>query len=348
MRKGAGAAGGRAAGAARRLTAAALLLLGALLSPAPTPAQTDTLSAGTVRVLHHPRHAGRARQVLAEARRPMALPGFGAGAVPESTTIVLAPSPAAFAAATGGETPEWAGGVASPSRRLIVLPAYPVPGVRTEDAASTLRHEVAHLALHARLPGPIPRWFDEGYAEIAAGGWSAEQAWTLRLAFLLGRAPPLDSLELGWPRMEGRARLAYLLSATAVDHLRRRSGEEGFALLLRNWRVEGSLDRAVRVTFGITPGQLEQEWKRDVKRRYGWLAVGANLGLLWFLVALLTLALWFPKRRRNRARVEAMREDELRRPPPEEQEDWARAPRVEEWVEDDEPLPPLPDPDHRS
>ncbi|HWK89945.1 MAG TPA: hypothetical protein VNP72_08110 [Longimicrobium sp.] len=333
-------------GAARRRAAAVLLALAALLSPRPSPAQTDTLAAGSVRVLHAPRNAGRAREVLAAVRRPIPLPGFGNGAVPESTTVVLAASPAHFAAATGGEPPEWAGGVAIPAARLIVVPAYAVPGVRTEDAAATLRHEVVHLALHARLPEPIPRWFDEGYAEIASGSWNAEGAWALRVAFMLGRAPPLDSLELGWPRGAGRARLAYLLSATAVDHLRRRSGERGFALLMRNWQREGELDRALRITFGITPGQLEDEWKRDVRRRYGWLSLGANLGVLWFLVALVSVALWLPRRRRNRRRVEAMREDERSNPPGEEE--WAMAPAVEQWVEDDEPPPPPPpDPDAR-
>jgi len=134
----------------------------------------------------------------------MTLPGFGRGAVPDSSIIILAPTPADFRAATGGRAPEWAGGVAIPDHRIIVLPAYPLPNVRPFDAAATLRHEVAHLALRERLPGTIPRWFNEGYAEVAAGSWDVESGWTLRLAFLLGRAPPLDSLEMSWPRSAAR------------------------------------------------------------------------------------------------------------------------------------------------
>jgi hypothetical protein len=255
-----------------------------------------------VRVIHAPRHAALAREVLAAAMRPMPLPGFGRGAVPDSTTILLAPTPADFSAATGGGAPEWAGGVAIPDYRIIVLPVYPIPNVRPVDAAATLRHEVAHLALHERLPGPIPRWFNEGYAEVASGSWDVESGWTLRLAFLLGRAPPLDSLALEWPRTAARARLAYLLSATMVDHLRRRSGERGFALLMDNWRREGSLDRSVRVTFGMTMGQLEDEWRKDVRKRYGWLSVAGNVGLIWAI--------------RNRMRMEAMERENLMLPPP--------------------------------
>lgn len=268
--------------------------------------------------MYAPRQAALARQVLASATRPMPLPGFGHGAVPESTLIVLAPTPADFAAATGGGAPEWAGGVAIPDLRAIVLPTYPVPNVRPVDAAATLRHEVAHLALHARLPEPIPRWFNEGYAEVAAGSWDVESGWTLRLAFLLGRAPPLDSLELAWPRSAGRARLAYLLSATMVDHLRRRGGERGFALLMENWRREGSLDRSVRVTFGMTMGQLEDEWRKDVRKRYGWLSIAGNVGLIWVVALVLGFAAVIPRRMRNRRRIDAMERENLMLPPPRE------------------------------
>ncbi len=246
----------------------------------------------------------------------MPLPGFGRGTVPESTTIVLAPTPADFSAATGGGVPEWAGGVAIPHLRAIVLPTYPIPNVRPADAAATLRHEIAHLVLRERLPGTIPRWFTEGYAEVAAGSWDVESGWTLRLAFLLGRAPPLDSLALEWPASAGRARLAYLLSATMVEHLRRRGGERGFALLMDNWRSEGSLDRSVRVTYGMTMGQLEDEWRKDVRKRYGWLSMAGNVGLIWVVALLLGFVAIIPRRVRNRRRIEEMERENRMLPPP--------------------------------
>ena len=293
------------------------VLLALLALAAPAAAQhRDTLASGSVRVIHAPRHLPLAREVLAAAMRPMPLPGFGRGAVPESTTVILAPTPREFSAAAGGGVPEWAGGLAIPQERIIILPAYPIPNVRPIDAAATLRHEVAHLALAQRLPEPIPRWFTEGYAEVAAGSWDVESAWTLRLAFALGRTPPLDSLALAWPRSAGRARLAYLLSATMVDHLRRRTGEEGFALLMQNWQREGSLERSVRVTWGMTMGQLEREWRKSVRSRYGWLSLAANVGLLWFVAMLLGLLMLIPRRRRNRARMEAMDRENLMLAPP--------------------------------
>lgn len=269
-------------------------------------------------MLHAPRHAALGREALATLATPLLLPGFGRGAAPEGTTLVLAPSPEAFAAATGGRAPEWAGGVAIPSEMRIVVPAYPLPGGDRRSAAATLRHEIVHLVVHERFPAPVPRWFDEGYAEVASGGWDASAAWTLRVALLLGRTPPLDSLELAWPAAEGRARLAYLLSATMVDHLRRRTGEEGFALLLENWRREGSLDAAVRITWGMTMGQLEEEWRGEVRSRYGWLSLGANLGAIWILALLLGFLALLPRRRRDRARLAAMEAESRMLSPPRE------------------------------
>lgn len=285
-------------------------------SCSPTHAQTlQTLHSGSVRVVHSPRQRALAREVMAAARTPMRFPGMGAVTVPESTTIVVASDAAAFRAATGGGAPEWAGGVAIPELRRIVLPAYPTAHAQEGDRGTILRHEVAHLVLHDRLPGIVPRWFDEGYAEVASGGWDVESAWQLRLAFVAGSAPPLDSLTLDWPGGEREARLAYLLSATAVDYLRRRGGERGLTLLFARWREEKGFEAALRATYGITFGQFEDEWRRDVRTRYGWLALLSNVAVIWLVAALLVLAAWIPRRRRNRRKLAGMDAEEHMLPP---------------------------------
>jgi hypothetical protein len=298
-----------------RLLSLAIIVCG-LLVWSPARAQTsETLESGSVRVVYAPRQRTLAREVMAAARTPMRFPGLGAVSVPESTTIVLAADAAAFRAATGGGAPEWAGGVAIPELRRIVLPAYPTARSSDGDRGTILRHEVAHLVLHDRLPGIVPRWFDEGYAEVASGGWDVESAWQLRLAFVAGSAPPLDSLTLDWPGGEREARLAYLLSATAVDYLRRRGGERGMALLFAHWREEKGLEAALRATYGITFGQFEDEWRRDVRTRYGWLALFSNMAVIWLVATGLVLAAWIPRRRRNRRKLAGMDAEERMLPP---------------------------------
>src|SRR5690606_12901681 len=99
-----------------------------------------------------------------------------------------------------------------------------------------------------------------------SGGWDATAGWQVRLALLRGEAPPLDSLTLAWPRGEGRARLAYLLSASAVSHLAESRGEQAFAAFLRTAREQGSMDAAMRAVYQMTTAQYEREWRAMVRR----------------------------------------------------------------------------------
>lgn len=270
-------------------------------------------------MIHWPGGRPRAEEVLATLRQPLELPGLP-GRAPVPATVVLAPTPAIFDSVTGGLVPEWGAGVAFPADGIIVLPLYASPHTRPEQLPVTLRHEMVHLAMHREFEGTAPRWFDEGYATWVSGGWSAEDAWQLRLAFLLGRAPPLDSLTLGWPRGTGDARLAYLLSTTAVQYLAERGGPEGFRMLLDAWRREGSLERAIRVTYGMTLGQFEEAWAKEVRSRYGWLMMLSQATVFWFLVTLLFLGLVLVRKRRDRAKLAVMRAEERMLPPPRDPE----------------------------
>lgn len=289
-------------------------------APPPSPpgaGNAAVLESAGIRVVYWPGRRGSAERTLAVARQPLSLPGISNVAALQGVTIVLAPSPKEFNEAAGGGVPDWSAGVAVPSRRLIVLPDYRTPSSALSDPAVVLRHEIAHLALAEYLPGTIPRWFTEGYATWVSGEWDEGSGWQIRLAFMLGKAPPLDSLRLGWPRGASRARLAYLLSASAVRFLATRGGPEAFPALLRAWRREQALDPALRSVYGITLGQFEQEWVRMVRRRYGWLLALSQVTVFWGLLTFLLLAMSIPRFRRKRAQLARLeREDRLLPPPP--------------------------------
>jgi hypothetical protein len=157
----------------------------------------------------------------------------------------------------------------------------------------------------------IPRWFDEGYAQWASGGFDASEAWRLRVLIALGRAPPLDSLALTWPDSREEARSAYLLAASAVALLLEPAGERGLTLFFERWRAAGSFDDALRRTFGATPGQFEEDWKRHVRSRYGWLLVLSRSAALWAIMALVLLVMARVRRSRNRERFARLRASEL-------------------------------------
>lgn len=223
----------------------------------------------------------------------------------EEILVLLAPNPPAYDSLAPG-APDWSAGVAYPEGNRIVLPTF---GGRGDDvaAATVLRHELAHIALRRYLGRRVPRWFHEGYAQLAVGGWQAQEAWALRFAILAGRVPALDSLSLDFRREQLSAREAYLLAYSAVELLYRLGGSIGFARLLQRWNELGSLDAAIRRTYGITLGQFERLWREEIRDRFGWLLLLTQTVVSWTLLTALLLVLGYWKRRRDRAKLAAMR-----------------------------------------
>jgi len=239
--------------------------------------------------------------------------------LPRDVTVFIAPDSNAFDSLAGGRVPDWGAAVAVPAHNRMVIPREGGRRTRGWTEARVLQHEWAHLGLHQYLSGlRVPRWFDEGYAEWASGGWSPTEGWRLRVAFAFGGAPPLDSLALDWPRDQASAELAYLLSATAVEYLIRASGERGLRLFLDAWREGESFPEAFRVVYGVTPDQFEEDWKRYVRRRYGWLFVLSHSTVFWLTLTLALLIMVRIRRGRNREALARLRATE----PPDEPAYW--------------------------
>ncbi len=218
--------------------------------------------------------------------------------------IILAPDPAAFDSLAPG-VPDWSGGIAFPEGDEIVLPVF-AARIGRLPILTVLRHELAHVALGRYLGPGVPRWFHEGYAQLASGSWGARDAWALRAAILLGRLPSLESLSIDFRGTRLNADQAYMLSYTAVEYMRRLGGPPGFTRLLERWRETGDLDAAMRRTYGITLGQFERMWRRDVGSRFGWLLLVAQTAVYWSVLTILLLVLGYWKKRRNRRKLEAL------------------------------------------
>ncbi|TVP47319.1 MAG: hypothetical protein EA350_05600 [Gemmatimonadales bacterium] len=266
--------------------------------------------AGRVRILYWDGSAGRAERTALVLARHAALPGLPPHE-PVRAEVVLAPDLAAWDAYTGGQVPHWGAGVAIPSLDRIVLPLFRAPWSGGVSEDRTLRHEWAHLGLHSHLEGlRIPRWFDEGYAQWASGGWDATSGWRLRVALARGSAPPLQELTLAWPRDRQSAELAYLLSASAVTYLVEESGIRGMEVFLDRWQESRSFDRAFRETFGMSPSQFESRWIQHVRRRYGWMIFLSQTAFVWGILGVVLLVLFGIRRRRDRERLERLRRNE--------------------------------------
>lgn len=317
----------------------AALVLWALALPAQEPVQARAveIDSGRFTFVAFPRDAALARSLLAEALRRDTFPGL---ARPKAhARILITPDALHFHEAIGPSAPEWGAAIATPENGRIVM-----QGSRASSAAGdpreTLRHELAHLALHEALGDLPPRWFDEGYASYAAGELARDDVLATNVALAFTGIPPLDSLDALFQGGESRAQTGYALARQAVAGIAALDRERGLSLFFQYWRETRSLDQALRRAYGVTEAAFEVQWRESTRRRYGALALLADVsfGALLFLAVLGPL--WALRRQRDRRRLALMiAADDL-------QERREREDVLQALLYGEAETPPAPPPEH--
>lgn len=232
------------------------------------------------------------------AARPTEWPGLG-WSRPDSLTLILVPDRARLDSLVRGRAPAWGAALALPDARTILLRAD------GGDLGRTLRHELAHLALHARVTVRVPLWFDEGYAAWAAGEWERLGGLELNLAVARGAVPDFDQLDGALRGSESAADAAYALAMSAVLELARRNPTGRLDPLLARLAAGEGFESAVRATTGLSLARFEDAWRRAVRTRYtviSWFVAGG----IWALAAAGLLLLGWRRRRSDRLRRAAL------------------------------------------
>ena len=217
-------------------------------------------------------------------------PGIGRVA-PGPLRLILVPDARRMDSLSSGRAPTWGAAIALPGSRTILLRAD------LDDLDRTLRHELAHLALHEAVAVRLPLWFDEGYAAWAAGEWERLGTLELNLAVVRGAVPDLRALDGALRGSASTADVSYALAASAVTELARRNPSRTLAPLLQQLRSGSDFDAAVLTTTGLTIAHFDAEWRRALRQRYSlatWLVAGGWWGII-FLIS------WLLVRRRRQA-----------------------------------------------
>jgi peptidase MA superfamily protein len=243
-----------------------------------------------------------AQQALAVAlaqAAAAAAPFPGVGPLPDRPIrLILVPTRATFDSLTRGRLPGWSEGAAFPDAATIVLLTAGPP----DRLVAVLRHELAHLALRARVRRPLPLWFEEGYAAVAAGEWGRLDALSLNWQVARGVRFDLDELDRALRADRTEATTAYALANTAVLLLERWGGGHGLEPLIDHLTRDATFDAALRHTYHVTEGDFETRWQRDVAAHYGWLGWASAVGLFWAVLSLVLIWLVRLRRRRDQAR----------------------------------------------
>jgi hypothetical protein len=266
------------------------------------------------------RVAGEARGALAEIAAD--LPDQ---AVPRRVEIRLVKraEDLSRAAPEGRGAPPWAIGVAYPDLGVVVI-AYrrgPMPA----DVRSTVRHELAHLALGAALGARAPRWLHEGFAYLHSSDFSLDRTRTLTGMAWSGDVIPLVELDDSFPAAEMAAARAYAESYDFVSFLahRGRSAEQDddgnrwpFRRFLSLVAGGTPIDQAARQAFSADLAHLFAEWKETLRQRYLMLPAGLLGVAIWILAAFLLVLAYLRKKRLNRQTLARWDDEERGEPPP--------------------------------
>lgn len=256
------------------------------------------IQVGEVTAVAWPHQLELASDLARRAGSPAEWPGLGRRDL-GPLRLIIVPDGRRLDSLSSGRAPSWGVGVAVPGLRTILLRAD------QGNLYTTLRHELAHLALHQAVDVRVPLWFNEGYASWAAGEWDRLGALELNLAVVRGTVPDLRSLDGALRGSATTADAAYALAASAVTELARRNPSGSLTPLLGKLAAGEDFEAGVLATTGLTLEQFDVEWRRRVKRQYSlatWLLAGGG----WGIFALLLWALVRFRRRADRARRAAL------------------------------------------
>jgi hypothetical protein len=254
------------------------------------PLQTEpkAVQVGQVIAVAWPDQLQLATDLARRAAQPTEWPGLGRRA-PGPLRLIVVPDARKLDSLSSSRAPEWGAAVALPASRTILLRAD------IGDVYRTLRHELAHLALHEAVQVRVPLWFDEGYATWGAGEWERLGALELNLAVIRGAIPDLRSLDGALRGSSSTADGAYALAASAVTELARRNPSGSLTPLLQRLAGGEDFEHSVVATTGLSVEQFELVWRRSLRQRYNvaaWLLAGGGWGAL-------AIAVWIFVRRRR-------------------------------------------------
>jgi len=226
--------------------------------------------------------------------------------------VIIAPTQKLFHSLQPGRLPDWADGTAWPHRGLIFLRAPRLRGHTNETLEMVLEHELVHILLGRAFGArPVPRWLQEGLAQLKSGEYSAETTATLAKGILGDNLMSIHELSRGFPDNALRAQLAYAQSADLVAYIQNTYGPSAINALIRELSRGERFAPAVRIATGDVVDDIDVAWRARLQSSPLGLSPLFSEGIWWGLGAFLVPVAWFAVRRRNRRKLERWKREEV-------------------------------------
>lgn len=218
-------------------------------------------------------------------------------------------------AAEGSEAartaPLWISGYAYGSLGVVVLLPARTPTYPDSSLEELLRHEVAHVLIaRAAANRPVPRWFNEGLAMVAADLWGLDDRSRLSWSLLTKDQATLAEVEHQFGGGRGSVGRAYAISGALVRYILQRHGAPAAADILSRVALGQPFDTAFRRTTGEDLDRFTQSFWRRHSVWYRWVPILTSSFTLWVGITLLFLLAAIRRRRRDAALRELWDEQE--------------------------------------
>ena len=175
-----------------------------------------------------------------------------------------------------------------------------------------LKHELVHVLLGRAFGArPVPRWLQEGLAQLKSGEYTAETTRTLAMGTLGDNLLSLHELSRSFPKNALRAQLAYAQSADFVAYIQNVYGKQALNTLVHELARGETFSSSIRIATGDVVDDIDLAWRSRLQESPFQFAPLMEEGVWWALGALLVPIAWFAVRRRNRKKIERWKREEI-------------------------------------
>jgi len=221
--------------------------------------------------------------------------------------LILAPNESPLAQ----DAPAWMSGYALGHASTIVLFTDRTLTYPNDSLNDVFLHEIGHILAH-RAAGeqPLPRWFDEGLAMLAARTWDLEDRARLVWAMVSDTQVSLDELNTLFIKDDTSVRRAYVLAyAFTLDLLEHTQRDVPKQILAKVQQGMSFPEAFAQTTFMTLSQAEEQFWSRQTLWNR-WIPVATSSGMVWLTITLLAFLAYTKQRRRSAAIKKQWQEDD--------------------------------------
>lgn len=160
------------------------------------------------------------------------------------------------------------GGFTEPFKNRVV---FPFEG-DYEKFRHVIHHELVHAVMQDMYFGgsvqniisrgitlQLPHWFMEGSAEYLSQGWETNTDMFIRNAIISEQLPDIN-------RLTGY--LGYRGGQSVFKYISDTYGRQKISELMNKIQATGSLEAALKASIGITIEELNERWKKSLKKEY--------------------------------------------------------------------------------